>query len=192
MSAIGTAILVLSIISLISGGLLGYASKTFMVKDDLLVDQIDTILPQSQCGQCEYPGCRPYAHAISKKNEMINKCVPGGEHTMLAIAAILNIEPQPLGDTSIRQPKNQIAWIREEYCIGCMKCVHTCPVDAIIGAKRTMHTVVSDICTGCNLCVASCPTHCIEMYVTYTTNISRHMTINNIPVEKMIPVQSRC
>ncbi|VFP83923.1 Electron transport complex subunit RsxB [Candidatus Erwinia haradaeae] len=188
MNTIWTAITILSIISLICGGLLGYASHTFMVKDDLLIDQLDTVLPQSQCGQCGYPGCRPYAHAISKHNEMINKCVPGGEPTMLKIAEILNIEPQSLRDTSMRTPKHKIAWIREEHCIGCMKCVHVCPVDAIVGAKRTMHTVVSDICTGCDLCVSSCPTHCIEMHITSTTTVIPHGNFNYIPIERVIMV----
>ncbi|VFP79486.1 electron transport complex subunit RsxB [Candidatus Erwinia haradaeae] len=185
MYVIFTAVFVLSIISLICGSLLGYASRTFMVKEDPLIDQIDNILPQSQCGQCGHPGCRPYAQAVSQNNEMINKCIPGGKQTMLKIAEILNIDPQPLSDTFQQKPQCKIAFIHEDRCIGCMKCIKICPVDAIIGAKRTMHTVVSDICTGCNLCIHSCPTNCIEMCTNSSTTITPYINLSEIPVEKI-------
>ncbi|VFP81711.1 electron transport complex subunit RsxB [Candidatus Erwinia haradaeae] len=158
------AIGALSALSLICGALLGYASKYFIVKKDPIIDQIDNLLPQSQCGQCGYPGCLPYANAISVNNENINKCVPGGTETMLQIADMLNIEPQPLSNSSTEKYQNIVAWINENNCIGCTKCIHVCPVDAIIGSKRVIHTVFSDICTGCQKCISHCPTQCIEMH----------------------------
>lgn len=154
MSAIWIAIAVLSALSLIFGGLLGYASRRFRVEEDPIVEQIDAILPQSQCGQCGYPGCRPYADAVGNNGEMINKCAPGGEQTMLKLAALLNVDPQPLGDEMPAEPERKVAWIDEANCIGCTKCIQACPVDAIVGATRAMHTVLSDVCTGCDLCVA--------------------------------------
>ncbi|VFP87162.1 electron transport complex subunit RsxB [Candidatus Erwinia haradaeae] len=163
MHIICIAIGVLSTLSLICGGLLGYASKRCLVEKDPIINDIDTLLPQSQCGQCGYPGCLPYANAISVHNEHINKCVPGGTETMLQIAEILNIEPEPIEDSITKQYQHSIAWINENNCIGCTKCMQVCPVDAIIGSKRVIHTVFSDICTGCKICISHCPTHCIEM-----------------------------
>ncbi|CCP07170.1 Electron transport complex protein rnfB [Erwinia amylovora MR1] len=164
------------------GGLLGYASRRFAVEEDPIVEQIDAILPQSQCGQCGYPGCRPYADAVGNHGEMINKCAPGGEQTMLKLAAMLNVEPQPLGDEETRQPERKVAWIDEANCIGCTKCIQACPVDAIVGATRAMHTVLSDICTGCDLCVAPCPTDCIEMRPVATTTANWKWDLQTIPV----------
>jgi len=189
MSAIWIAVAVLSALSLIFGGLLGYASRRFKVEEDPIVEQIDAILPQSQCGQCGYPGCRPYADAVGNNGEMINKCAPGGEQTMLKLAALLNVDPQPLGDEMPGEPERKVAWIDEANCIGCTKCIQSCPVDAIVGATRAMHTVLSDVCTGCDLCVAPCPTDCIEMRPVAPTTANWKWDLNTIPV-RVIPVDS--
>ncbi len=165
MSSVWIAVGVLSVLSLLFGSLLGFASRRFRVENDPITDQIDALLPQSQCGQCGYPGCRPYADAVGYHNEAINKCAPGGEKTMLKIAGLLGVEPQPPdGENSAHQPERKVALIDEASCIGCTKCIHACPVDAIVGSAKAMHTVIGALCTGCNLCVAPCPTDCIEMH----------------------------
>ncbi len=164
MNAIWIAVAAVSLLGLAFGAILGYASRRFAVEDDPVVEKIDEILPQSQCGQCGYPGCRPYAEAISCNGEKINRCAPGGEAVMLKIAELLNVEPQPLdGEAQELTPARMVAFIDENNCIGCTKCIQACPVDAIVGATRAMHTVMSDLCTGCNLCVDPCPTHCISL-----------------------------
>lgn len=147
------------------GALLGFASEKLKVDGDPIVDQINDLLPQTQCGQCGYPGCRPYAEAISNGEE-INRCPPGGEDTIQALADLLQVEPKPL-DAEEKPP--QVAFIREDECIGCTKCIQACPVDAILGAAKQMHTVITSECTGCDLCVEPCPVNCIEMRVIPTT-----------------------
>ena len=189
MTAIWIAIVALSILALMFGALLGYASRRFRVEEDPIVEQIDELLPQSQCGQCGYPGCRPYADAVGNQGEMINKCAPGGEQTMLKLAALLNVDPQPIdGDESAKSPEAKVAWIDEANCIGCTKCIQACPVDAIVGSTRAMHTVLTDLCTGCDLCVAPCPTDCIEMRPLATTTANWKWDLNSIPV-RVIPVE---
>jgi electron transport complex protein RnfB len=122
------------------GLILGYASRRFAVEDDPVVEKLMS-LPQSQCGQCGYPGCRPYAEAVGMQGEKINRCAPGGEAVMLKIAALLNVDPQPVdGDAECRS-RFALAVIDEANCIGCTKCIQACPVDAIVGATRAMHTV---------------------------------------------------
>ena len=140
-------------------------------------------------GQCGYPGCRPYAEAISCNGEKINRCAPGGEAVMLKIAELLNVEPQPLdGEAQEITPARMVAVIDENNCIGCTKCIQACPVDAIVGATRAMHTVMSDLCTGCNLCVDPCPTHCISLQPVAETPDSWKWDLNTIPV-RIIPVE---
>jgi electron transport complex protein RnfB len=124
-----------------------------------LVHDIDQLLPQSQCGQCGYPGCRPYAEAVAA-GEAINRCAPGGEPTLRALAELMQ---QPVRPLAVEQKPRAVAYIREAECIGCTKCIQACPVDAIVGAARLMHTVIADECTGCDLCVEPCPVDCIEM-----------------------------
>ncbi len=149
MNAIWIAVAAVSLLGLAFGAILGYASRRFAVEDDPVVEKIDEILPQSQCGQCGYPGCRPYAEAISCNGEKINRCAPGGEAVMLKIAELLNVEPQPLdGEAQELTPAQMVAVIDENNCIGCTKCIQACPVDAIVGATRAMHTVMSDLCTA--------------------------------------------
>jgi electron transport complex protein RnfB len=162
MSVIGFALITLGILALIFGAILGYSAVVFKVEADPLVEQIDAILPQTQCGQCGYPGCKPYAEAIANGDE-INKCPPGGEATIKKLADLMGVEPKPLDDAHGVEDVKKVAYIREAECIGCTKCIQACPVDAIIGAAKQMHTVIIDECTGCDLCVAPCPVDCIDM-----------------------------
>lgn len=126
-----------------------------------LIQRIDALLPQTQCGKCGHPGCKPYAEGIAS-GEPINKCPPGGKETIAALAELLKVPVLELDITRGSAPA-QIAYIREAECIGCTKCIQACPVDAIVGAAKLMHTVIIDECTGCDLCVAPCPVDCIEM-----------------------------
>lgn len=138
------------------------------------IERIDACLPQTQCGLCEHPdGCLPYATAIVLNGEPYNKCVPGGQPVTNAIAQILNIDDDeivlnavpsqwPIDATSAR-PTEVRAVIREDDCIGCTKCIPACPVDAIVGTGKHMHTIFTDLCTGCELCIAPCPVDCIDL-----------------------------
>ena len=126
-----------------------------------LIQLIDALLPQTQCGKCGHPGCKPYAQGIAQ-GEAINKCPPGGTETIAALANLLRVPVVEL-DTARGEAPPQVAFIREAECIGCTKCIQACPVDAILGAAKLMHTVLVDECTGCDLCVAPCPVDCIEM-----------------------------
>ncbi len=126
-----------------------------------LIQRIDALLPQTQCGKCGHPGCKPYAEGIAN-GEPINKCPPGGRETLSALADLLKVPVIEL-DVSRGSAPAQLAYIREAECIGCTKCIQACPVDAIVGAAKLMHTVLVDECTGCDLCVAPCPVDCIEM-----------------------------
>ncbi len=130
----------------------------------LNIDAIDHLLPQTQCGLCEYDGCRPYATAIAENNEPINKCPPGGVETLIDLATLLNQNPTPyLEDMKQKAKPASIAVIREDECIGCTKCIQACPTDAILGAGKHMHTIITDACTGCELCIEPCPVDCIDM-----------------------------
>jgi electron transport complex protein RnfB len=158
-----TALLVMAGIALVLGSMLGWASVKFKVEGDPLVDQIDAILPQTQCGQCGFPGCKPYATAIAKGETDINCCPPGGDEGVRKLADLLGREFKPLSaEHGIEKPK-QVALIDENTCIGCTLCLQACPVDAIIGAAKQMHTVVVPLCTGCELCLPPCPVDCITM-----------------------------
>ncbi|RON84512.1 electron transport complex subunit RsxB [Pseudomonas fluorescens] len=127
-----------------------------------LIQLIDALLPQTQCGKCGHPGCKPYAQGIVD-GEPINKCPPGGDETIAALAELLKVPVLEL-DVSRGSAPPQVAYIREAECIGCTKCIQACPIDAIVGAAKLMHTVLIDECTGCDLCVAPCPVDCIEMH----------------------------
>lgn len=126
-------------------------------------DDIDALLPQTQCTSCGYQGCRPYAEAIARGEAEINQCPPGGAATIAALAALLRRAPLPLNPANGVEGPACVALIDEAACIGCAKCLPPCPVDAIIGARKQMHTVIAALCTGCELCVAPCPVDCISM-----------------------------
>jgi len=139
------------------------ATRRSPKKSEPLADQIDRLLPQTQCGQCGYPGCKPYAAAIANGEADINQCPPGGDAGVRALARLLGREAKPLNpDNGVEKPK-VVALIREPECIGCTKCIQACPVDAIIGASKSMHVVIADLCTGCELCVPPCPVDCIDL-----------------------------
>ncbi len=145
------------------GALLGWAAVRFRVQDDPMVERIDRLLPQTQCGQCNYPGCRPYAKAIAAGEADINQCPPGGEAGVRALAELLGREPKPLNPDNGAVKPPVVALIVEDDCIGCTKCILACPVDAIVGAAKQMHTVIADLCTGCELCLPPCPVDCIVL-----------------------------
>jgi len=168
------AILSLTLMALIFGGILGYAAKRFKVEGNPIVDQINALLPQTQCGQCGHPGCRPYAEAIANQTDPINLCPPGGDTTIKALADLLDVEALPLDAEEGVDSTRKIAYIREDECIGCTKCIQACPVDAILGAAKLMHTVIVNECTGCDLCVEPCPVDCIDMLPVPVTRQSWH------------------
>lgn len=142
---------------------LGLAAKYLKVQGDPLTEQVDALLPQTQCGQCKFPGCRPYAQAIVAGDADINQCPPGGDTTVTALANLLGIQTKPLDSEFGEQKAPAVAYIIEQDCIGCVKCIPPCPVDAILGAAKQMHTVIATECTGCELCIAPCPVDCIIM-----------------------------
>jgi electron transport complex protein RnfB len=131
--------------------------------DSNLADAIDALLPQTQCRKCGYPGCRPYAEAIARGKADINQCPPGGQRGIRTLAALLGREEKPLNPANGTEQPRAAAVIDESRCIGCMLCVHACPTDAIVGAAKQMHTVLTRYCTGCELCVPACPVDCIDM-----------------------------
>ena len=157
------ALLALAGLGLPFGALLGYAAVRFRTEGNPIVEQINGILPQTQCGQCGYPGCRPYAEAIASGEAQINQCPPGGEAGIQALADLLDVEPLPLDAEHGEESVRKVAFIREDECIGCTKCIQACPVDAILGAAKQMHTVIASECTGCDLCVEPCPVDCIDL-----------------------------
>jgi electron transport complex protein RnfB len=128
-----------------------------------LADRIDAALPQTQCTKCGYDGCRPYAEAIASGSATINRCPPGGQEGIRVLAAILGTTELALDTSRGQHVPLMVAIIDEPHCIGCTLCIQACPVDAIVGANKRMHTVLPDICTGCDLCVTSCPVDCITM-----------------------------
>ena len=155
------AIAAFAVLAACLGLLLGYAAVHFRVEGDPVADQVDALLPQTQCGQCGYPGCRPYAEAVARDEVAINKCAPGGETVILALADLLGKDSLP--PEAGEEPPKALAVIDEQLCIGCTLCIQACPVDAILGAAKQMHTVIADECTGCELCVSPCPVDCIRM-----------------------------
>jgi len=159
-----TAIIVLTVLGVVFGIVLGYAAVRYKVKGNPLVEKIDYLLPQTQCGQCGFPGCKPYATAIASGEADINQCPPGGETTIIALADLLGREPKPLNPENGVESTKTVAWIDEETCIGCTLCIQACPVDAIVGAAKLMHTIIAEECTGCDLCIPPCPVDCIKVF----------------------------
>ncbi|OCH38616.1 electron transport complex subunit RsxB [Aliivibrio fischeri] len=180
MSSILIAVIAIAALALVFGLILGFASIKFKVESDPIVEQIDAILPQTQCGQCGYPGCKPYAEAIAN-GDMINKCPPGGQATIEKLADLMGVDVPSSAHDDEKSIK-KVAFIHEDMCIGCTKCIQACPVDAIVGGTKALHTVIESECTGCDLCVAPCPTDCIEMIPVKTTPDNWKWDLNTIPV----------
>jgi electron transport complex protein RnfB len=157
------AVMTIAGIALLAGLLLSLASRRLPPDHDELVSRVDTLLPQTQCAQCGYPGCRPYARAIVHDGAAINLCPPGGEDTIRRLADLLGREAVPLEGADPMKTGDSVAFIDEALCIGCTHCRDVCPVDAIVGAQQYMHTILSGECTGCELCLPPCPVDCIEM-----------------------------
>ncbi|MBM5571901.1 MULTISPECIES: electron transport complex subunit RsxB [Deefgea] len=160
-------------LAVLLGAVLGWAAIKYKVDEDPLVDKIDAILPQTQCGQCSYPGCKPYATAIANEEAEINRCPPGGEDGIRKLAELLGKDFIPFDDggAGAAEKPRAVAVIREDTCIGCTLCIQACPVDAIVGAAKHLHTVIESECTGCELCIAPCPVDCIDM-VTVGENVN--------------------
>ena len=161
MTAVSIAVLTIAAIALIAGLGLALAYRSLPPGNDEIADRINELLPQTQCAQCGYPGCRPYARAIVDEDAPINLCPPGGDDTVRRLAELLGRDVIPLAEPA---PEGRaVAVIDESLCIGCLHCREACPVDAIVGAHLLMHTVIESECTGCELCIAPCPVDCISM-----------------------------
>jgi len=155
----GTAVITIAVIALVAGIALSYAQRRLPAIDGNLVEQVNDLLPQTQCAQCGYSGCRPFAQAVVDGTAAINLCPPGGDDTIRRLARLLGRDVIPLATGLVPA----VAVIDESACIGCYHCRTACPVDAIVGAHQFMHTVIASECTGCELCVAPCPVDCITM-----------------------------
>ncbi|MGI9211568.1 MAG: electron transport complex subunit RsxB [Methylococcaceae bacterium] len=152
-----------TLLSALLGWLLDQVIRALPPRPDSLVERIDALLPQIQCAQCGYPGCRPYAEAIADNRVDIDQCPPGGEDTLRALARLLDSDTRTRHTGPTQTKPLGVAVIDETRCIGCTLCIQACPVDAILGASRFMHTVIASECTGCELCVSPCPVDCISM-----------------------------
>lgn len=137
-----------------------------------LTERLDRLLPQTQCGQCGFAGCRPYAEAMARGDAGIDRCPPGGDDGALALARLLHLKPRPYDRLRGEHKPPQVAVIVEADCIGCTKCIQACPVDAIIGGAKHMHTVIEPLCTGCELCVPACPVDCIVLAPPLTSGLA--------------------
>ena len=152
------------LIAMLAGSLFSLTSQdSESTRETELAMELNRLLPQTQCASCGYPGCLPYANAIVSGRAGINQCHPGGEMTIRSMAELLGRDPVKLNPAFGREKPPEVAIIDEQSCIGCVKCISACPVDAIIGAARQMHTVMPKVCTGCKLCIAPCPVNCITM-----------------------------
>jgi len=128
-----------------------------------LADRLDALLPQTQCTKCGYAACRPYAEAIAAGEADVNRCPPGGAAGIEHLASVASRAPSPLDPACGREEAPRAAVIDEAACIGCLKCIQACPVDAIVGASKRLHTVIASWCTGCELCIPPCPVDCIAL-----------------------------
>ena len=143
--------------------LLLIADSTHAATANRLAERINDLLPQTQCQRCQFAGCLPYAQAIAQRSAPINQCPPGGASTIRALAELLGEEVVPLDPARGEEGAAGVVVIDEDVCIGCVKCITACPVDAIVGAPRLMHTVIAAECTGCALCIPVCPVDCISV-----------------------------
>jgi len=169
MTMVWTTWIILGGMAAAIGVALSLAGLLLRPEEDALTIRIESLLPQTQCAQCGYPGCRPYAQAIAQGDAPINRCPPGGQALIEQLAGMLGLEDQTLDPRYGEEPSApQRAQINESRCIGCALCLKACPVDAIIGAPRFMHTVIADQCTGCALCIAPCPVDCISLHADET------------------------
>ncbi len=159
------AVLIITAIALLAGIVLSLAARRLPANSDELVESINRLLPQTQCAQCGFPGCRPYALAIAEGDAAINLCPPGGDETIQRLADLLGRDVMPLAEEPATDMKRSVAVIDEALCIGCTHCRDACPVDAIVGAHQLMHSIITDECTGCELCLPPCPVDCISMVV---------------------------
>lgn len=132
-------------------------------RNDALIERLDRILPQTQCGQCGFDGCLPYAEALARGVADIDRCPPGGDAGARALAHVLGVPAKPYDCGRGMHKPAAVALVIEADCIGCTKCIQACPVDAIIGGSKRMHVVIEPLCTGCELCLPACPVDCIEM-----------------------------
>jgi len=156
------SLIIISFVALLFGFVVMWISKKFKVVGNPIVEQINAILPQTQCGQCNFPGCKPYAEAIASGEAPINQCPPGGEEGIKKLAELLDLEVLELNPANGEEAAiDMVVEVEEKDCIGCTKCIQVCPVDAIIGAAKQMHTIILDACTGCDLCIPACPVDCI-------------------------------
>ena len=162
MSLLATVATVAALGATLGGGLMMLA-RVAGNRDDSLTEQVNDLLPQTQCAQCGYPGCRPYAEAIVAGSAAIDQCPPGGDDTVRRLAELLGAEATGVNPEFGVTTPGILAWINEEHCIGCALCLPACPVDAIVGAHRYTHTVLASVCTGCELCLPPCPVDCIEL-----------------------------
>ena len=156
------AISAITVLAGFFGVILGYSAVRLRVEGDPVADQIEGLLPQMQCGQCGYPGCRQYAEAVASGESEINQCLPGGDNTVAALADLLGRDARPI-ESDRANTGRQVAVVDEAWCVGCTLCTQACPVDAVVGAAKHMHTILVSECTGCELCVDPCPVACIRM-----------------------------
>ncbi|MBF0469740.1 MAG: electron transport complex subunit RsxB [Gammaproteobacteria bacterium] len=155
-----TAIIIITALGLSMGAMLGFASRYLAVEGNPLQQEIEALLPGSQCGQCGYPGCTPAAAAVAEGEAAVTMCPPGGKALVESLAELMGVS---IDMSSVEEKAPAIAFVHENLCIGCTKCFKRCPTDAIIGGPKQIHAVFADACTGCELCFEVCPTECIEM-----------------------------
>jgi electron transport complex protein RnfB len=181
-----TPVLYLTLLVMLTGLALAWATRHFQTPGDAISDMVNAVLPQTQCGRCGFHGCRPYADALALEQADVNRCPPGADTGIRALADLLGRPSKPL-DHEIATTRPTVVVIDEQRCIGCTLCIQACPVDAIIGASKLMHTVIESGCTGCNRCLPPCPVDCIE--IVSRPEYARPVSANGPDVT---PAQSPC